>query len=91
MCQDDADSQYFDLASDPYEGQNLYSDPAHREDIAEMKAALAGWALFDAPYPVHSDDAAPIIAAANAQRHNAGHREEIYAYFEGKMKEKLAR
>ncbi len=91
FCKDDAHSQYFDLASDPYEQHNLYRDPAHEGDIDEMKTALASWALFDAPYPVHSDDSAPIIAADNAQQGNAGHREEIYAYFEAKMKERLTR
>ncbi|HIG16384.1 MAG TPA: hypothetical protein EYQ31_03305, partial [Candidatus Handelsmanbacteria bacterium] len=90
FCSDDTNSQYFDLTSDPYEQQNLYRDPDHQGDIASMKIALASWALFDAPYPVHADEAAPIISAANAQPSNAGHREEIYAYFAAKMKEKLA-
>jgi arylsulfatase A-like enzyme len=89
FCQDDTHSQYFDLARDPHELQNLYREPAHQRDIADMKTALANWALFDAPYPVHTDEGAPIISAANAQQHNAESRDEIYAYFEGKMKERL--
>ncbi len=89
LCRDDTHSQYFDLESDPHEQHNLYKDSAHQKDIAEMKTALARWALFDAPYPVHSDEDAPIISAANAQQRDAGHREEIYAYFEEKMRENL--
>jgi hypothetical protein len=91
FCSDDTNSQYFDLTSDPYEQRNLYRDADHQGDIASMKTALANWALFDAPCPVHADEAAPIISAANAQSGIAGHREEIYSYFEGKMKERLAR
>lgn len=89
LCRDDAHSQFFDLRNDPYELENHYGDPNCQESIAHMKAALAEWVLFDAPYPVHADEEAPIIAATNAQKHDAGHREAIYAYFAKKMKEKL--
>ena len=89
FCRDETHSQFFDLQSDPYELDNRYGDPNCQETIAQMKAALAQWVLFDAPYPVHTDEEAPIIAAPNAQKHDAGHREEIYAYFEQKTKERL--
>jgi arylsulfatase A-like enzyme len=89
LCRDDSHSQYFDLQNDPHEQHSLYKDPAHQTEIAELKTALANWALFDAPYPVHSDEEAPIISAANAQPRTAEQREEIYAYFAGKMREKL--
>ncbi len=88
-CRDEHHSQFFALKTDPHELHNRYADPACAQHMAEMKAALAQWALFSAPYPVHTDEEAPIIAADNAQRHDDGHRDEIYAYFAEKMKEKL--
>ena len=36
----DADELY-DLASDPYELKNLFTDPAHRADLARMQAELS--------------------------------------------------
>lgn len=89
FCRDEMHSQFFDLQSDPYELDNRYGDPNCQETIAQMKTALAQWVLFDAPYPVHTDEEAAIISAPNAQKYDAGHREEIYAYFEQRMKERL--
>jgi len=89
LCRDEKHSQFFDLHKDPYELDNRYDDTACQNEIARMKAALAQWVLFEAPYPVHTDEEAPIISGSNAQRHDAGHREEIYAYFEKKTKERF--
>lgn len=87
LCRNDEQSLFFELEKDPFELENRYGDPACAGMISKMKGALARWALFDAPGPVHLDEDAPIIAADNAQRHNDGHREQIYAYFEQHMRE----
>ena len=85
LCQDDSRSLFFDLEADPFEMDNLYTDPECAEAISELKAVLAQWMLFDTKAPVHLDEDAPIISTPNAQRQNDGHREEIYAYFQKRM------
>ena len=90
-CRNEAHSQFFNLANDPYELNNCYSDPECAQSISNMKSALAQWALFDAPYAVHLDEEAPVLDTANAQRYDAGHRESIYAYFAQRMKSHLDR
>ena len=36
----DAESEFYDLQEDPYEEVNLYSDPAHREEVGRHKDLL---------------------------------------------------
>jgi arylsulfatase A-like enzyme len=87
LCRNDAQSLFFDLESDPFELDNRYGDPSSSGMILEMKSALAQWALFDAPSPVHLDEDAPILTTENAQHFDSGHRDGIYAYFEKRMKQ----
>ncbi len=90
-CRDDCHSQFFDLEDDPHEVHNRYGESDCAQTVADMKSALAKWALFDAPSTVHLDEDAPVISATNAQRHDAGHREAIYAYFARHMQARLDR
>ena len=54
-----------------------------------MKSALAQWALFNAPSTVHLDEDAPIVRAANARTYDAGHRQDMHAYFAQQMQAHL--
>jgi hypothetical protein len=54
-----------------------------------MKSALARWALFNAPSTVHLDEDAPIVRAANARTHDAGHRQDMHSYFAKQMQVRL--
>ena len=88
-CRDDVQSQLFDLEEDPYELHNLYADSGHGQIVVHMKSALAQWALFNAPSTVHLDEDAPIVRAANARTHDAGHRQDMHAYFAQQMQVRL--
>ena len=88
-CRDDVQSQLFDLEEDPYELHNLYADSGHGQIVVHMKSALAQWALFNAPSTVHLDEDAPIVRAANARTHDAGHRQDMLAYFAQQMQVRL--
>ena len=84
-CRDEQKSLFFDLQEDPHEERDLYREKGCKNEIRRLKGALARWALFDAPAPVHLDEDAPIIGADNARAHDGGHREGMYRYFEDRM------
>ena len=42
LCAGDA-SELFDLNNDPYEEENLFSDPAHHDRIVRMAALIRLW------------------------------------------------
>ncbi|MEO0446851.1 MAG: sulfatase [Verrucomicrobiota bacterium] len=52
--------EFYDLATDPHERQNLIDDPRHRDTIARMSARLDAWMkeqgdtgrMFAEPYPL---------------------------------------
>ena len=89
LCREDKHSQFFDLKNDPYELNNLYENSDKLAIISEMKDSLARWALFDAPYPVHTDEQSPTISPQKKYRSGTETREEVYSYFEKKMTESL--
>ena len=75
LCRRESLSQFFDLITDPLEAHNLYSDPASAGLVAEYKARLMQWTLFDSPARPFVDEGAEIIGASNAQR-SSGEAEE---------------
>ena len=85
LCREDKHSQFFDLKNDPYELHNLYENSDKSAIISEMKDSLAHWALFEAPYPVHTDEQSPTINSKNSRGSEPLKREEVYAYFKEKM------
>jgi arylsulfatase A-like enzyme len=62
---DDDGDAFYDLTADPYELDNRIDDPACASLVRELRDALARWALFDTPSPVHLDEHAPCIDAPN--------------------------
>lgn len=89
LCREDKHSQFFDLQNDPYELNNLYGKSNELAVIAEMKNALARWALFEAPYPIHTDELNPTIHLRKSRGSETETRGEIYSYFEKQMTERL--
>jgi len=85
LCRDDEHSQFFDLQNDPYELNNLYGNPNESAIISEMKDVLSRWALFEAPYPVHTDEQSPTINSKSSRGSEPLKRNEVYAYFKEKM------
>ena len=86
LCKDPAESQFFNLEADPLEMRNLLDDPGCESEIEELASRIAEWALFESPTPLHQDEHAPIIPAANALSPADGHRPQIEAYFADKVK-----
>ena len=89
LCREDKHSQFFDLQNDPYELNNLYAKSNELAVISEMKNALARWALFEAPYPIHTDELNPTIHLRKSRGSETETRGEIYSYFEKQMTERL--
>jgi hypothetical protein len=89
LCRDEAHSQFFDLARDPFEMDNRIDDPACRDEIEIMRGRLLRWALFDSPSRVHLDRDAASIAGENVPLPDDGHVDEALAYLQKKMAEPL--
>lgn len=87
-CKNADQSQFFDLQEDPFELENRINDTKSQAQISDMKNALVQWILFDAPSCVHLDENAPTINQPNVPKHDTGHREELYTYFNKRMNEK---
>jgi arylsulfatase A-like enzyme len=87
LCREPAQSQFFDLERDPLEMHDRIDDPAFALPVAELRAALMEWALFQAPSRVHQDSGAPVIVGANVSLRGDGHAERSARYFERRMQE----
>ena len=79
------DSLFFDLERDPHELENLYGDPACRDEIAELRERLLEWSLFTCPSPVHLDERGPMSSPANAAGFDSETRREQERYFAEQM------
>jgi len=78
-------SLFFDLVHDPLEMEDRIDDPRYRGEIAELSRALTAW-RGTAPCPdTFLDEDVPVINQPNVPAHDDGHREEMVAYFDGKM------
>lgn len=77
LWSDAAGDALFDLAADPYEFTNLVGDPAHGDQLRQMRAAAARWALHDATPPTYLDPAAPQRGAVTSNDRAA--RQQLFA------------
>jgi arylsulfatase A-like enzyme len=84
-----ADDALFDLAADPYELDDRINDPAHADTVAELRAALSRWVMFDTPVPTYLDEAAPRISAPNVPPHDPARRAAHRAYFQAAVERTL--
>lgn len=87
LCKRVEQSQFFNLEEDPYELNNLFENPAYREEVVAFKEAVSRWVLFESPSPVHLDEKAPVILGKNMLVREGPSRFEIEAYFWKKMTE----
>jgi arylsulfatase A-like enzyme len=85
ICRNGAHSQFFDLTQDPLETTNLFADPSHQHQIAELRCRLLDWMIFDCPSPTHLDLCAPIIGAGNVPATDDGHVQQGIDYYRTRM------
>ena len=85
LARDRRHCQLLDLRTDPLEMENLLDAGGHDQTAAELTDQLMRWALFDAPTPRHRHESAPRIDQPNAIGPGDGHRQELIAYYRGKM------
>jgi arylsulfatase len=83
----DAESQFFDLASDPHELENRIKDPACQAEIERLKGALLSWLAFEASPSPHVDPGAREIAAPNIPKakERAASRKRVKDWLHGQM------
>ncbi|MEM8493878.1 MAG: sulfatase-like hydrolase/transferase [Planctomycetota bacterium] len=90
VCEDAAQSRFFDLEEDPFELNNLIASPQHQERIAAMRERLMHWALFDSPSRVHLDPQAPSVPSQGVPtdpKDLRRQRNEAESYFRHKAAE----
>ena len=85
LCQDEAQSLFFDLEADPLEMDNRIAEPVYQDDVQAMREALFRWLAFECLSPVHLAESAPVIQADNVPPRNNAHRAGASAYFRDKM------
>lgn len=86
LCENPAQTQFFDLQRDPMELDNRIDDPAYNSVVETLREALLEWALFDAHSRVHLDPNAPINEGENVPSRTDEHAEAMAAYFRSKMR-----
>ena len=69
----------YDLSSDPYETENLASDPQYSEQVEEMRELLDGWVRGMPDLSFYPENVLRREAFANPVRFGAEHREDIGA------------
>ena len=62
---DPSKSQFFDLAADPLELNNLIDEPSVQLLVADFKHAITRWMLFESPPAVRLTESAPQIVQTN--------------------------
>jgi arylsulfatase A-like enzyme len=90
VCDDDALDAFYDLAADPYELDNRIADPACAGLAGELRGALADWVMYDTPTPVHLDEHAPVVDAANVPPPDPARRAEHRDWFAARAAEAAA-
>ncbi|MDX9753227.1 MAG: hypothetical protein RBU29_04650, partial [bacterium] len=79
-------SLYFDLAKDPHEKTNLYTEEKYKDDINQLKDALAAWQPDSyKKRNAYLDPDAPQIQQPNVPPRTPSYQEEIIQYFDKKM------
>lgn len=81
LRQDETSSMFFDLATDPYEQNNLYRSPRHQDRVQALTRALLDWRLFRSPAPRHLDEHAPVCRSADRLVAPGA----LYRYFKERM------
>ena len=80
-------SLYFDLEQDPLEMNNLFENPAYKEEIKSFIESITKWQEKDRfDYKNYLDENAPVIQGSNVRVSNDGHRDVMIEYFKNKMK-----
>lgn len=85
LSNDESKGRYYDLDADPLEMENRWGDPEHQERIAELKAMLLDWLLFQTPGGSHLDKDAPLSPTPNAPVRGDGRSERAETYFREQM------
>ena len=85
LCNESAQSQYFDLSADSLELENRIDDPACSGGVEELRDALLQWALFDSPSRVHLNYKAPEISAENVSPQGGESATAVADYFRSRM------
>ncbi|MBN1643088.1 MAG: sulfatase-like hydrolase/transferase [Anaerolineae bacterium] len=88
-CRDSADTQFFDLQTDPTEQRNLIDSPAYQEHVTALRRRLYEWSLFDSASSPHLDLDAPQIGAPNVPAPGGDHARTSYAYYRARMAQLL--
>jgi arylsulfatase A-like enzyme len=85
LCQNEAQSQFFDLTQDPFEMTNQLGNPAYQNEIDNLREALFHWLAFECRSPVNLNEGATVIDGPHVLTADQGHREPAKAYFRQKM------
>ena len=85
LCQNEAQSQFFDLTQDPFEMTNQLDNPDYQKEIDNLREALFHWLAFACRSPVNLNEGATVIDGPNPLTADQAHRESAKAYFRQKM------
>lgn len=75
----------YDLENDPTELNNRIDDPAMKETLSALRAALQDWRPIGRLPDFYLDEDAPIIDQPNVPKRNDGHRDAMRTYSAEKM------
>jgi arylsulfatase A-like enzyme len=86
LCRSASQSLFFDLVNDPMELNNLYEDPAHRQEVEEYTQAGTEWVASQHPVTDDPGRSRPLVSGDNVPALDDGHREDMLEYFRREMK-----
>ena len=86
LSQEPAADLLYDLEADPGERDNLIGDEGRRGEADALRQVLDAWRASEMPTELYLDEDAPVIDQPNVPERGDGHREEMAAYCQQKVK-----